>query len=226
LLHYAQRGVETHVICLTPGQAATHRGGAKSDDELAEMRRGEFASSCKLLRVTSGTVLNYPDGKLYQQNFYSVVADLTGRVRQIAPHVVITMGPEGSITAHPDHSMASVFGTMAFHWAARTNRFPDQLQPGSTPPRPQKLYFGTAMFSLRDRQPISLPPASAVIELGKEGLETKIAAFKCHHSQAPLFPLFEETVRRRGTQELYHLAASSVPRKIETETDLFAGIQE
>src|SRR5215475_16013135 len=47
LLHYAQRGVETHVLCLTPGQAATHRGGAKSDDELAQIRRREFAASCK-----------------------------------------------------------------------------------------------------------------------------------------------------------------------------------
>src|SRR5215470_15612702 len=51
LLHYAQRGVETHVLCLTPGQAATHRGGAKSDDELAQIRRQEFAASCNMLRV-------------------------------------------------------------------------------------------------------------------------------------------------------------------------------
>ncbi|HEY1271762.1 MAG TPA: PIG-L family deacetylase, partial [Terriglobales bacterium] len=28
---YRDRGVETCVLCLTPGQAATHRGGVKSD---------------------------------------------------------------------------------------------------------------------------------------------------------------------------------------------------
>src|SRR5215831_20016905 len=95
LLHYAQKGMETHVLCLTPGQAATHRGGAKSDDELAQMRRREFAASCKLLRITSGTVLDYPDGKLYQQNFYHTVADVTRQVRKIRPHVLITMGPDG-----------------------------------------------------------------------------------------------------------------------------------
>jgi LmbE family N-acetylglucosaminyl deacetylase len=226
LLHYAGQGVETHVLCLTPGQAATHRGGAKSDDELAQIRRREFAASCKLLHVTSGTVLDYPDGKLYQQDFYSVVANLTGRVRQIRPHVVITMGPEGSITAHPDHSMASIFATMAVHWAGRTNRFPDQLQPGATPHLVQKLYFGTAMFALQGRQPVALPPASVVIELSQEELDTKIAAFKCHTSQAPLFPIFEDMVRRRGKQELFHLAASSTPRKIEMEKDLFAGVTE
>jgi len=226
LLHYAQRGVETHVLCLTPGQAATHRGGARSDDELAQMRRREFAASCNMLRVTGGTVLDYPDGKLYQQNFYHTVADLTLRIRHIKPHVVITMGPDGSITAHPDHSMVSIFGTMAFHWAGHTNRFPDQFQSGVSAHCAQKLYFSTATFKLRERQPVSLPPFSAVVELGKEGLETKIAAFKCHLSQAPLFPLFEETVRKRGPQELFHLAASATPKKVEMETDLFTGIQE
>src|SRR5947208_3753111 len=99
LLHYAQRGVETHVVCLTPGQAATHRGGAKSDDDLAQMRRQEFNAACKLLKVKSGTVLDYPDGKLDQQNFYAVAGDLTRRVREVRPQVIITMGPEGSVTA-------------------------------------------------------------------------------------------------------------------------------
>lgn len=226
LLHYALLGVETSVLCLTPGQAATHRGGAKSNEELAQMRRQEFAASCKMLRVTSGTVLDYPDAGLDKQDFLSAVGDLTRRVREIRPHVIITMGPDGSVTGHPDHSMVSIFGTMAYHWAARSNRFPEQLRAGATTHQAQKLYYGTAMFALRDRQPISLPPYSTIIEVGKEGLETKIAAFKCHTSQAPLFPLFEEMVRRRGSQELFHLAASSTPRKIEMETDLFAGVSE
>lgn len=224
--HYARQGVETYVICLTPGQAATHRGGAKSDDELAQMRRLEFLASCKRLRVTSGTVLDYPDAKLDRQDFYSTVADLTLRVRQIRPQVMITIGPEGGVTAHIDHSMAGLFATTAYHWAGRTNRFPEQLQSSLAPHRTQKFYYGTAMFNLPGRQPASPSPTSAIIELGKEGLEAKIAAFKCHTSQAPLFPVFEETVRRRGSQELFHLAASSTPRKIEMETDLFAGVTE
>ena len=224
LLRYAERGIETHVICLTPGQAATHRGGAKSDDELASARRQEFQTACNLLKVGQGTVLNYPDGKLDQQNFQQTVADLTRRVRELKPEVVMTMGPEGAITAHPDHSMVSIFATMAFHWAARSNRFPDQLKNGLSPHQSQKLYYGTALFTMPDRQPVSLPPSSAVIELSHHEVEAKIAAFKCHTSQAPLFPFFEETVRRRGRLELFHLAASSTPRKVETETDLFAGL--
>src|SRR5215467_14615847 len=94
LLRYAARGVETHVVCLTPGQAATHRGGARSDQELSALRRQEFAASCKLLNVSHGEVLDYPDGRLDTQDFRTVVADLTRRVRQIRPHVVLTIGPE------------------------------------------------------------------------------------------------------------------------------------
>ena len=41
---YRDRGVETSVVCLTPGQAATHRGGAANDQELAAARRKEFAA--------------------------------------------------------------------------------------------------------------------------------------------------------------------------------------
>jgi LmbE family N-acetylglucosaminyl deacetylase len=223
LLHYAARSVETHVICLTPGQAATHRGGAKSDEELAAMRRKEFAASCKMLRVTSGTVLDYPDSRLDRQNFHEVVADLTARVRRLRPDVIMTLGPEGGVTAHPDHSMAAIFATMAFHWAARSNRFPDQIQKGLTVHQAQKLYYGTALFTIPERQPVALSPSSAVIKLEPEELETKIAAFKCHTSQAPLFPVFEKMVRMRGNKELFHLAAAATPRKAETEMDLFEG---
>jgi LmbE family N-acetylglucosaminyl deacetylase len=224
LLRYAERGIETHVICLTAGTAATHRGGAKTPDELAEMRRKEFADSCKLLKVSEGKVLDYPDGKLDHLDFNAVVADLARRLRELKPDVMITMGPEGAVTAHPDHSMVSVLATMACHWAGRSNRFTDQLQNGLAAHQTRKLYYGTTLFTMPDRQPVSLSPSSCSIELTERELEIKIAAFKCHTSQSPLFPFFEETVRKRGRLELFHLAASAKPMKMEPEMDLFAGI--
>lgn len=226
LVRYAERGIETHVICLTSGQAATHRGGARSDEELSTARRCEFEAACKLLKVSRGTVLNYPDAGLDRQDFYAVVADLTRRVRELRPNVIMTMGTEGAITAHPDHSMVTVFSTMAYHWAGRTNRFPDQLQNGLKPHQAQKLYYATALFTMPDRQPVSLSPATTVIELQPHEIDTKIAAFKAHTSQAPLFGFFEATVRKRGKTELFHLANSSKPRKMEAEKDLFEGVEE
>jgi LmbE family N-acetylglucosaminyl deacetylase len=225
LLLYHERGVETAVVCLTPGQAATHRGGARSDQELAATRRKEFAAACEILKITRSTVLDYPDGQLHRQDLYKVVFDLTFQLRQFRPHVVLAFGPEGGVTGHTDHSMAGVFATLAFHWAGRNNRYADQLNNGLKPYLPQKLYFATANFALPDRQPITLSPATAIIEIGKH-LDTKIAAFKAHTSQAPLWPLFESHVRRRGTQELFHLAAFTEHEPMPRETDLFCGISE
>ncbi|HET7873109.1 MAG TPA: PIG-L family deacetylase [Terriglobales bacterium] len=224
LLRYSERGLPTHVLCLTAGTAATHRGDAKSNEELSEIRRREFAASCKLLGVTQGTVLDYPDSALDRLDFLTVVADLTRRLRELRPDVVITIGPEGAVTAHPDHSMVSIFTTMACHWAGRSNRFVDQINAGLPAYQTPKLYYGTALFTMPDRQPVSLGPATATLSLSPRELETKIAAFKCHTSQAPLFPFFERMMHKRGYLEVYHLAAASTPRRIEEETDLFAGI--
>jgi LmbE family N-acetylglucosaminyl deacetylase len=222
---YHERGVETCVVCLTPGQAATHRGGAKNNQELAAQRRNEFAASCQILGVTRGVVLDYADGQLHRQDLYSVVCEVTRHIREFRPHVLITFGPEGAITAHPDHSMASLFAILAYQWAGRDNRYQDQLKNGLKPHRAQKLYYGTANFFLPERQPISLSPITAVIEIGPY-LPTKLTAFRAHTSQAPLFPLFERTVRQRGTKEMYHLAASTHPGPVQQETDLFSGISD
>jgi len=226
LLLYAARGVETHVLCLTAGQAASHRGSAGSDEELAAIRRQEFEAACKVLKVTGGEVLNYPDAGLDRVDFYGVVGDVVERIRRLRPHIILTIGPEGAITAHPDHSMASVFATMAYHWAGRSNRFPEQLHNGLTPHRAQKLYYATALFTLPDRQPVSLAPVTATIDIGPEFLERKIAAFKQHLTQKPLFPIFEKATRQRGTLETFHLAATVTPQHIQTETDLLQGVKE
>ncbi len=225
LLLYRERGVQTYVVCLTPGQAATHRGNTRSNTELSEQRRREFASACRILNVTQGEVLDYPDAGLDRADFYGAVGDLVLRIRTIRPQVMLTLGPEGAITAHPDHSMAALFATAAFHWAGRANRFVEQLNDGLRPHRVQKLYYSTALFTLADRQPVALPPATTTIHIG-EYLETKIAAFKAHSTQAPLFSLFENNVRKRGQEELFHLAARSTPSVMQRETDLFEGVEE
>lgn len=225
LLGYAERGVETSVVCLTPGQAATNRGEARSDQELAELRRHEFAASCAILKVSKPMMLNYPDGQLYRQELNRVVYDLTMRIREFGPQVVVTFGPEGGVTGHPDHSMAGIFATLAFHWAGRPNRYADQLKDGLNPHRAQKLYYGTADFALPNRPPITFTPQTAAIDITKY-LETKITAFKAHKTQAPLWPLFEENVRRRAQSELYHLAASVNAGEVRSETDLFSGVKD
>jgi len=225
LLLYHSRGVETFVICLTPGQAASNRGAAKSEEELAAIRRAEFAASCKVLQVTEAHILDYPDGKLNRADFYAVVGDLTRRVREIRPHVILTMGPEGAVTGHPDHAMASIFATMAFHWAARQDRYPEQLSDTLKPHRAHKLYYSTAQFALPDRPPVSPAPCTATIDVSQFA-ETKINAARMHQTQAPLMARFAKIAREFGGKELFHLAAVNSPAKMEIETDLLTGITE
>jgi LmbE family N-acetylglucosaminyl deacetylase len=222
---YRDRGAETSVICLTPGQAATNRGGAKSDRELAELRRQEFVASCAILRVSQPVILDYPDGQLHRQELNRVVYELTLRIRQFRPHVLLTFGAEGGVTGHPDHSMSGVFATLAFHWAGRSNRYSDQLESGLAPHRTQKLYHSSAEFALPNRQPITFPPPTAIVDIGNH-LETKISAFKAHKTQSPLWPLFEENARERGRREMFHLAASVKPGPHSSETDLFEGVTD
>ena len=221
LLLYNARGVETYVICLTPGQAATNRGDAKSDEELAALRRAEFFASCKVLHVTQAQILNYADGALSRTDLYSVVGNLTRRVREIKPDVILTMGPEGAITGHPDHSMASIFATMAFHWAARSNCYPEQVAEGLAPHRARKLYYCTAPFVLRDRPPVSPPPCTVTLDVSTY-IEQKIAATREHVTQAPLMNLFANTLRKFGGKELFHLAATNDPSILAPETDLLS----
>ena len=68
---YADRGVETSVVCLTPGQAGSHRGGAANDQELAELRKKESdrirAVATNLQRL-GAQVQEFPDGLLIPGN--------------------------------------------------------------------------------------------------------------------------------------------------------------
>ena len=220
---YRDHGVETSVVCLTPGQAGSYRGNAKSDTELAAIRRQEFMDSCQILGISRPVVLNYPDGQLYRQELNRVVYALTLEVRRFRPHVMLTLGPEGGVTGHPDHSMSGIFAGLAFHWAGRPNRYADQLRDGVAPHRTAKLYYAAAGVAIPGRPPITFAPQSAVIDIG-DHLETKIAAFKAHKTQQPLWTMFEENVRTRGRVEHFHLAASIFDGPMQPETDLFSGI--
>src|SRR5450755_2133107 len=93
LLLYGDRGVKTHVVCLTAGTAARNRGASTSNEQLAAMRRAEFGASCELLNVSQYEVLDYLDGQLDHADLYQAVSDLVLRIRRIRPHVMLTFGP-------------------------------------------------------------------------------------------------------------------------------------
>jgi LmbE family N-acetylglucosaminyl deacetylase len=224
-----QRGAESSVVCLTEGRAASHRGDARTEDELAQLRRQEFAAALRVLGVAHGEVLAYPDGQLAQQNFISVTAVLVERIRRFRPHLVLTFGGDGNVNLHPDHTMVSCFATAAFHWAGRSNFAPEQLTAGLVPYRPQKLYYGAAPFlayaDAEEARKIALMPASLVLEVGDLKAK-KLEAFMQHTTQAELLAKVKAVFEKTGGEERYLLAAARGMRSSPLETDMFEGIEE
>jgi len=105
--------------------------------------------------------------------------------------------PDGSVTGHIDHSMASVFATLAFHWRDAPIDIPTSLLRNYRH-RTQKLYYGTVDFNLPDAT--GHAAACNRDHRHRNYLETKIAAFKPCHASA-LWPLIEAHVRQRGARK-------------------------
>ena len=229
LLRAHQRGVETSVVCLTEGRAASNRGHARNADELARLRRQEFAAALRTLNVTHGEVLSYPDGDLARQDFAYVAATLVERIRRFRPHVVLTFGGDGNVNLHPDHTMVSCFATAAFHWAGRANFAPEQMGIGLRPYRPQKLYYGAAPFlayaDAEEARKIALMPASLVLAVGDLKAK-KLEAFMQHTTQADLLAKVKVVFEETGGEEKYLLAATRGMPSSPMETDMFAGVEE
>ncbi len=221
LLLYHSRGVETSVVSLTAGEAGRGPAG-KSRKEVAELRRNEFARACELLKVNQAEVLDYPDGGLYQIPISRPIADLVYRIRRFRPQVLVTFGPDGA-TGHSDHSMASLFATFAFHWAARDDWFVEQFNDGVRPHRAHKLYYLSSDFDFPGRRQLSFAPTSAILDI-HNFVEDKIRAFRAHLTQSST--VVETVIRQQRGTETYHLAAASAGRTMPTETDLFSCVAD
>jgi LmbE family N-acetylglucosaminyl deacetylase len=232
LLMAHRDGVETSLLCLTDGQAAHHRGEATDAAELGRLRRVELAAACEVLGVTRYEVLHYPDGELPQQDFYALAGVIVGRIRSLRPQVVLTFGGDGSINLHRDHTIVSAATTAAFHWAGRTEFFPEQLERGHLerglqPYAPQKLYYaGTPFITVRGRPELSNSPTvpwSLALKLGALS-EIKFAAFRKHSTQAGVLERVGDIVRQHLEVERYLLAAAPGHIFAADDTALFAGV--
>ena len=220
-------GVEAHLLCLTDGQAAHHRGDAADDAELGSLRRAELSAACEVLQVTGYEVLHYPDGQLLRCDFHDLARAIAERIRSLRPQVVLTFGGDGGVNLHRDHTMVSAATTAAFHWAGRREFFPEQLEHGLQPYAPQKLYYSYTPFVIvRDRPELSDSPTvpySVSLELGSLA-ETKLAAFRKHSTQAGVLERVGDAVRKTLEVERYLLAAAPGQIGIGEDTSLFGGV--
>ena len=225
LAKLASLGVQTCVICLTAGEAARHRGRAGDNEELADTRSRELARSCELLHVSAHQVWSYPDSKLSQVDFHEATGRLVKFLREFRPQVVLAFGPEGGVTAHPDHGMAGLLTTAAFHFAAQERPFPLAGKPVF---QAERLYYSTGVAQPAHVPPVLLPPVDIEVDISAF-IETKIAAFKAHVTQTPLVEHVEQFIRAiSGGAERYHLAAAPLGCEralLQASGDLFHGCQ-
>lgn len=225
LLMAHDKGVETTVICLTEGAAGSFRGNAASNEELARLRRDEFKAASQLLGITHAEVLDYPDGKLDQQNFYELTGVLVRKIRKYRPQVVLTFGGDGGVNLHRDHTIVSLAATAAFHWAGRAQFFPD----AGAPYYPQKLYYAStpwvSVYNSNEGADAARVPYSFTLELG-QWKERKIEAFKMHTTQHGVLERVRDFIDKYMDDESYLLAAARNPRPLVEDTALFAGIIE
>jgi LmbE family N-acetylglucosaminyl deacetylase len=216
----ADGGVETYVVCLTDGQAATHRGTAASSDALGKMRRAEFAASCKVLGVTQYELMDYHDAKLEFVDFSAAAKRLVEKMQRFKPDVVITFGGDGGQNTHPDHMLVSMLTTAAFHWAGQAKRNQDTAQLHTA----HRLYYVTTNFLMPGRPPAMPMPWTVTLDITSVR-ERKSEAFRQHISQTPLMESTKEIFERYGAEEFYTLAAAREPQPAHAATDLFEGLQ-
>jgi len=227
LMRAHQRGASTSVVCLTDGRAGSHRGTAKDDEELSLTRRQEFAAALHLLGVSGGEVLDYPDGKLVEQNFSRVAAALVEHMRRFRPQVVLTFGADGGVNRHLDHTMVSLFTTAAFHWAGR-NKLPGGAVCALAPWLPQKLYYSCTPFLMASPEKadsIALVPGSLTLDVS-DLKARKLEAFRLHTTQAPILERAGALIDKHIGEERYLLAAACGEHANLLETDMFAGVVE
>jgi LmbE family N-acetylglucosaminyl deacetylase len=226
LLMAHERDADTTVICLTEGRAASNRGEARTDDELAAARLEELAASCKILGVTRHEVWKYPDGALIQADLFEIASRLVERIRQLRPHIVLTFGGDGGANLHRDHAVASFAATAAFHWSGRSNFAAHQVGDGLRLWAPQKLYYSSTNFVISkfaDEAAIApRVPASLALRLGPlEGLKRQ--ALEAHDTQG-VMSRAADLFDKYGQEERYLLASARNPERFAGETDLFDGI--
>ena len=227
LLMAHRDGVETHLLCLTDGQAAHHRGEASDSAELGQMRRTELAAACEVLQVTSYEVLHYPDGELRHEDFYALAGTIVERIRSVRPQVVLTFGGDGGVNLHRDHTMVSLATTAAFHWAGRREFFPEWRDRGLQAYTPQKLYYShTPWVMVRDHPELSASPTvpySLTLELG-DFAKRKIEAFRKHSTQVAILDRVGEILKKHLATERFVLAAAPGQIGVAADMALFSGV--
>jgi LmbE family N-acetylglucosaminyl deacetylase len=111
-------GIEARILLCTSGGNGPIWQPVATRATLADVREAEHADWCQMIGIPPdcATFLRYTDGALADVPLDELVQRIEAFLRDAAPHVVMTFGPEG-MTHHADHISAGAAATEAFRRA-------------------------------------------------------------------------------------------------------------
>lgn len=254
IAHYAAAGVEVHVGCATRGEAGEIAPESDATPEtLGEVREAELRAAADVLGVHRVHLLGFRDSGMIpadqnddpdafiNANEADVIVRLTRLIRDVRPHVVLTMAPDGG-TGHPDHVRISELTTRAFKLAAH----PGYMEPGGLVHAPSKLYYGqiprSVMLGFMDAIAAEHPEMlEQMRQMGidkfgvdddgistrvdvSDVIETRLKANACHVSQGSPFDMLPPDMIQRALSTDYFTRAIPAWTDGEQESDLFVGL--
>ncbi len=97
--------INLNVLCLTKGGASTLNFSSKTNLSLTEIRKQEFESVMRYLKVLNYQICDLDDGKLEDEEPQTLRL-IKEAITRIKPDFVVTYEPMG-VYGHPDHILVS-----------------------------------------------------------------------------------------------------------------------
>jgi len=187
----ADRGVRVQLLAATRGE-----GGSCGDpplcarEDLGAVREEELRCACRALGIEPPRFLDYRDETLASVDEGQAVDRVLAAMGHLSPEALITWPPHG-LSGHPDHVAVSRWTMLAYDRAAAEGWA-----------GPLALYHLAVPRSVVDRlsmtQLHATPDAEIDVTVDVSAVwEHKMAAIRCHRTQAGESPILRAPIERQ-----------------------------
>ncbi len=151
---------------------------------------GSCAVACAALGIEPPRLLDYRDGALADVDEDKAVGQVLAVVRELRPEVLLTWPPDG-LSGHPDHMAVSGWTTRAFHRAAGLGQNAPAALYHLAVPRSVAQTLGLVRLH-------AIPDEDVTVDVDVTPVWVqKLAAIRCHHTQAGESPILQAPEARQ-----------------------------
>ena len=236
LAKYASEGVQVSLVTASREMSHALNGGSLYPARFNALPTlegfvapRETQCSCRTTGIYRICLLDTAAGALNDEQAAAVEERLVRLIRELAPQVVVTYGPEGR-SGDPEHVCISELTTRAYHAAGDPTRYPQHLRDELLPHQPSKLYYNILPTRLLERWGIQglagAPEERITTVLNVSPYSAKLKTLYCQRNQVLDYARWlAEDPRVQWDEEYFFLADSTLTRKPRREKDLFAGLR-